>query len=88
MPTKYGEFRMIGYENTLNSEHHVSLVKNYVSTEAPFLIRVHSKCLTGEVFGSLRCDCSEQFAEAMKKIEEEGRGILLYMRQKVSVWTS
>ena len=82
MPTKYGEFRMIGYENILNSEHHVALVKGDVSTGEPVLIRVHSECLTGEVFGSLRCDCGDQFAEAMRKIEKEGRGILLYMRQE------
>jgi 3,4-dihydroxy 2-butanone 4-phosphate synthase / GTP cyclohydrolase II len=82
MPTKYGEFKMIGYENTLNSEHHVALVKGDISGDEPVLIRVHSECLTGDAFGSLRCDCGEQFAAAMKKIEEEGRGILLYMRQE------
>jgi 3,4-dihydroxy 2-butanone 4-phosphate synthase/GTP cyclohydrolase II len=82
MPTKYGEFRMVGYENTLNGEHHVALVKGGVSDGDPVLIRVHSECLTGDAFGSLRCDCGEQFAAAMKKINEEGRGILLYMRQE------
>ncbi|MBC8061914.1 MAG: bifunctional 3,4-dihydroxy-2-butanone-4-phosphate synthase/GTP cyclohydrolase II [Clostridiaceae bacterium] len=82
MPTKYGEFRMVGYENILNSEHHVALVKGDVSSGEPVLIRVHSECLTGDAFGSLRCDCGEQFAEAMKRIEEEGRGVLLYMRQE------
>ncbi len=82
MPTKYGEFRMVGYVNTLNGEHHVALVKGDISDGEPVLIRVHSECLTGDAFGSLRCDCGEQFAEAMKKIEEEGRGILLYMRQE------
>lgn len=82
MPTKYGEFRMIGYENILNGEHHVALVKGDVSDGEPVLVRVHSECLTGDAFGSLRCDCGEQYAAAMKKIEEEGRGILLYMRQE------
>ncbi|GFP74075.1 bifunctional 3,4-dihydroxy-2-butanone-4-phosphate synthase/GTP cyclohydrolase II [Clostridium fungisolvens] len=82
LPTKYGEFKMIGYENTLNSEHHVALVKGDISDEEPVLIRVHSECLTGDAFGSLRCDCGEQFAAAMKEIEKEGRGILLYMRQE------
>jgi 3,4-dihydroxy 2-butanone 4-phosphate synthase / GTP cyclohydrolase II len=82
MPTKYGEFKMVGYQNTLNGEHHVALVKGDVSDGEPVLIRVHSECLTGDAFGSLRCDCGEQFAAAMKKIEEEGRGILLYMRQE------
>lgn len=82
MPTKYGDFEIVGYENTLNGEHHVALVKGDVSNGEPVLIRVHSECLTGDAFGSLRCDCGEQFAAAMNKIEEEGRGILLYMRQE------
>ncbi|GFZ33614.1 riboflavin biosynthesis protein RibBA [Clostridium zeae] len=82
MPTKYGEFKMVGYENTLNGEHHVALVKGDISGEEPVLIRVHSECLTGDAFGSLRCDCGEQFAVAMKEIEKEGRGVLLYMRQE------
>ena len=82
MPTKYGDFRMVGYENKLNGEHHVALVKGDVTDGEPVLVRVHSECLTGDAFGSLRCDCGEQFAAAMKKIEEEGRGILLYMRQE------
>ncbi|MBK1810386.1 bifunctional 3,4-dihydroxy-2-butanone-4-phosphate synthase/GTP cyclohydrolase II [Clostridium sp. YIM B02505] len=82
LPTKYGEFKMVGYENTLNGEHHVALVKGDISGEEPVLIRVHSECLTGDAFGSLRCDCGEQFAVAMKEIEKEARGILLYMRQE------
>ncbi|MBU5426842.1 bifunctional 3,4-dihydroxy-2-butanone-4-phosphate synthase/GTP cyclohydrolase II [Tissierella pigra] len=82
LPTKYGEFKMIGYANILNGEHHVALVKGEISDGESVLIRVHSECLTGDAFGSLRCDCGEQFAAAMQKIEEEGRGILLYMRQE------
>ncbi|TDT61350.1 bifunctional 3,4-dihydroxy-2-butanone-4-phosphate synthase/GTP cyclohydrolase II [Fonticella tunisiensis] len=82
MPTKYGEFRIIGYENILNGEHHVALVKGDVSDGKPVLVRVHSECLTGDAFGSLRCDCGEQYAAAMKKINDEGRGVLLYMRQE------
>lgn len=82
LPTKYGEFKMIGYENTLNGEHHVALVKGNVSDGEPVLVRVHSECLTGDAFGSLRCDCGEQLASAMRKIDQEGRGILLYMRQE------
>ncbi|MDP4091637.1 MAG: bifunctional 3,4-dihydroxy-2-butanone-4-phosphate synthase/GTP cyclohydrolase II [Bacillota bacterium] len=82
MPTKYGDFKMIGYENMLNGEHHVALVKGDVSDGEPVLTRVHSECLTGDAFGSLRCDCGEQFASAMKEIEKEGRGVLLYMRQE------
>ena len=82
LPTKYGEFRMIGYTNKLNGEHHVALVKGDVSDGEPVLVRVHSECLTGDAFGSLRCDCGEQYAEAVKRIEAEGRGVLLYMRQE------
>lgn len=82
MPTKYGEFKVVGYENTLNGEHHVALVKGEVSGEEPVLVRVHSECLTGDAFGSLRCDCGEQFAAAMERINEAGRGVLLYMRQE------
>jgi len=82
MPTKYGEFKIVGYVNKLNGEHHVALVKGDVFDEKPVLVRVHSECLTGDAFGSLRCDCGDQFAAAMKNIEQEGRGILLYMRQE------
>ena len=73
---------MLGYVNTLNEEHHVALVKGEVEDGEPVLVRVHSECLTGDAFGSLRCDCGEQLAEAMKSIEAEGRGVLLYMRQE------
>lgn len=82
MPTKYGDFKIVGYINKLNNEHHVALVKGDVGNGEPVLVRVHSECLTGDAFGSLRCDCGEQFAAAMRKINEEGRGILLYMRQE------
>ncbi len=82
MPTKYGEFRVVAYESTINGEHHVALVKGDVTTDEPVMVRVHSECLTGDAFGSLRCDCGEQFAEAARMIEEEGRGVLLYMRQE------
>lgn len=82
MPTKHGYFNIIGYENSLNGEHHVALVKGDVSDGEPVLVRVHSECLTGDAFGSLRCDCGEQFAAAAHHIEEEGRGVLLYMRQE------
>lgn len=82
MPTKHGEFTIVGYENILTKEHHVALVKGDVSNGEPVLIRVHSECLTGDAFGSLRCDCGQQFEAAMKAIEKEGRGILLYMRQE------
>lgn len=82
MPTKYGEFRAYGYINKLNGEHHVALVKGDIGDGKGLLVRVHSECLTGDAFGSCRCDCGEQFAAAMRQIEKEGRGILLYMRQE------
>lgn len=82
MPTKYGEFTTYGFVNTLNGEHHVALVKGDIGDGKDVLCRVHSECLTGDAFGSLRCDCGEQFASAMTQIEKEGRGILLYMRQE------
>ena len=82
MPTKYGEFRAYGYLNLLNGEHHVALVKGDIGDGKDVLCRVHSVCLTGDAFGSLRCDCGQQFAAAMTQIEKEGRGILLYMRQE------
>ena len=82
LPTKYGEFRAYGYQNTLNGEHHIALVKGDIGDGKDVLCRVHSECLTGDCFGSLRCDCGEQLAAAMQQIEKEGRGILLYMRQE------
>ncbi len=82
MPTKYGEFMAYGFVNQLNGEHHVALVKGDIGDGADVLCRVHSECLTGDTFGSLRCDCGQQFAAAMTQIEKEGRGILLYMRQE------
>ena len=82
MPTKYGSFQMIGFVNKLNGEHHVALVKGDVTTDEPVLVRVHSECLTGDSFGSMRCDCGQQLQAAMKRIEKEGRGVLLYMRQE------
>lgn len=82
MPTKYGNFMAYGYVNRLNGEHHVALVKGEIGNGENLLCRVHSECLTGDTFGSLRCDCGQQFAAAMTQIEKEGRGILLYMRQE------
>lgn len=82
MPTEHGNFTVIGYENNLSGEHHLALVKGDVSNGEPVLVRVHSECLTGDAFGSLRCDCGEQCAAAMKQIEKEGRGVLVYMRQE------
>ncbi len=82
MPTKYGDFKAYCYVNKLNGEHHVALVKGEIGDGENILCRVHSECLTGDAFGSLRCDCGQQLAAAMTQIEQEGRGILLYMRQE------
>lgn len=82
MPTKYGDFVAYGYRNRLNGEHHVALVKGEIGDGEQVLCRVHSECLTGDVFGSARCDCGQQLEAAMKQIAQEGRGILLYMRQE------
>ncbi len=82
MPTKYGNFKAYCYVNKLNGEHHVALVKGDIGTGENLLCRVHSECLTGDAFGSMRCDCGQQLAAALSQIEQEGRGILLYMRQE------
>ena len=82
MPLIHGEFRAIGYINRLNGEHHVAIVKGDITDGEPVLCRVHSECLTGDCFGSLRCDCGQQFDAAMAQIEKEGRGVMLYMRQE------
>ncbi|NOX88333.1 MAG: bifunctional 3,4-dihydroxy-2-butanone-4-phosphate synthase/GTP cyclohydrolase II [Calditrichaeota bacterium] len=83
LPTRYGTFKLYLYENTLSpDEHHVALVKGSIADGKPALVRVHSECLTGDVFGSKRCDCGDQLAAALQMIEKEGRGVLLYMRQE------
>lgn len=82
MPTKYGDFKAYAYVNKLNGEHHVALVKGDLGDGENVLCRVHSECLTGDAFGSLRCDCGDQFAAAMRAVEREGRGVVLYMRQE------
>ncbi|MCI9086212.1 MAG: bifunctional 3,4-dihydroxy-2-butanone-4-phosphate synthase/GTP cyclohydrolase II [Clostridia bacterium] len=82
LPTKYGNFNIYGYKNIINGNHHVALVMGDVSDGEPVLCRVHSECLTGDVFGSCRCDCGEQLAKALTNINNEGRGILLYLRQE------
>ncbi len=82
LPTRYGEFVAVAYESRLDKECHLALVKGDVTTGEPVLVRVHSECLTGDVFGSARCDCGDQLATAMARIEQEGRGVLLYMRQE------
>lgn len=82
MPTKYGDFKMYGFINKLNGEHHVALVMGDILPGDEVLTRVHSECLTGDVLGSKRCDCGEQYDAAMKAIAKEGKGILLYLRQE------
>ena len=82
MPTRYGDFLAYGYVNKLNGQHHVALVKGDIGGGENVLCRVHSECLTGDTFGSLRCDCGQQLAAALAQIEAEGRGVLLYMRQE------
>ena len=82
LPTAYGDFTIHGFVNDITGEEHVALVKGDVTTDEPVLCRVHSECLTGDAFGSLRCDCGEQLEVALRRIEEKGRGILLYLRQE------
>jgi 3,4-dihydroxy 2-butanone 4-phosphate synthase/GTP cyclohydrolase II len=82
MPTKYGEFKICGFVNKINGEHHIALVKGEINGNEPVLVRVHSECLTGDALGSRRCDCGEQYDEAMKAISKEECGILVYMRQE------
>jgi 3,4-dihydroxy 2-butanone 4-phosphate synthase/GTP cyclohydrolase II len=82
LPTVNGDFQAYGFVDKINGDHHVALVKGDLSGQEPVLVRIHSECLTGDVFGSKRCDCGEQLHEAMRRIEKEGRGVLLYLRQE------
>ncbi|MEN0643365.1 bifunctional 3,4-dihydroxy-2-butanone-4-phosphate synthase/GTP cyclohydrolase II [Alkalicoccobacillus gibsonii] len=82
LPTEYGEFKIVGFSDTLEGKESVALVKGDIKSDEPVLVRVHSECLTGDVFGSHRCDCGPQLHAALKQIEEKGRGVLLYLRQE------
>ncbi len=82
LPTRYGDFELHLYQGIIDKKEHIALVKGEISPEVPVLVRVHSECLTGDVFGSARCDCGEQLHHAMRKVEKEGNGIVLYMRQE------
>ncbi len=82
LPTKYGEFKLIAYKSNVDPDEHIALIMGNINDDRPVLVRVHSECLTGDVFGSLRCDCGEQMELAMKKIAEEGSGVFVYMRQE------
>jgi len=82
LPTKYGEFTAVAYRSTVDAAEHIALVKGDISTDEPVLVRVHSECLTGDVFGSLRCDCGAQIEMALQGIAKQDRGVFLYMRQE------
>ena len=82
LPTAFGEFNAVGYRSLVDDKHHVAMVKGDVAGEEDVLVRVHSECLTGDVFHSLRCDCGEQLESALAMIEREGRGVLLYLAQE------
>ncbi|MGD6774906.1 bifunctional 3,4-dihydroxy-2-butanone-4-phosphate synthase/GTP cyclohydrolase II [Sutcliffiella horikoshii] len=82
LPTEFGDFRAVGYSNVVDGKEHIALVKGDIDPESPTLVRVHSECLTGDVFGSNRCDCGPQLHAALAQIEKEGNGVLLYMRQE------
>ncbi len=82
MPTKYGHFKLIAYKQAISEETHLALVKGTWTKDEPVLVRVHSSCETGDILGSLRCDCGDQLANAMKMIEKEGKGVVLYMKQE------
>jgi 3,4-dihydroxy 2-butanone 4-phosphate synthase/GTP cyclohydrolase II len=82
LPTSYGEFKVVVYESDIAPQHHVALVKGDISPEDDVLVRVHSECLTSDVFGSIRCDCGPQIHQAMNQIEKQGKGVILYMRQE------
>ena len=82
LPTKFGDFNVVGYRSLVDEKHHVAMVKGEVDGERDVLVRVHSECLTGDVFHSLRCDCGEQLEDALLRIHDEGRGVLLYLAQE------
>jgi len=82
MPTAHGHFHMIAYEEILTGDTHLAMVKGEWTPDEPILVRVHSQCVTGDIFGSMRCDCGDQLAAAMQKVEAEGRGVVLYMKQE------
>ncbi|MDR0743293.1 MAG: bifunctional 3,4-dihydroxy-2-butanone-4-phosphate synthase/GTP cyclohydrolase II, partial [Tannerella sp.] len=82
MPTKYGDFHLIPFKQKSNGLEHIALIKGEISSDEPLLVRVHSSCMTGDIFGSYRCDCGEQLHKAMRIIEEEGKGVVLYLHQE------
>jgi len=82
LPTEFGMFELVGFDNDIDNKEHVALVKGDISPDEPVLVRVHSECLTGDMFHSMRCDCGDQLHRAMEMIEEEGKGVIVYMRQE------
>ncbi|MEI7485130.1 MAG: bifunctional 3,4-dihydroxy-2-butanone-4-phosphate synthase/GTP cyclohydrolase II, partial [Ignavibacteriota bacterium] len=82
LPSKFGSFNIIIYKSNVDEKEHIALVKGNVKTKKPVLVRVHSECMTGDIFGSMRCDCREQLTKSMEMIEKEGNGVVLYMRQE------
>jgi 3,4-dihydroxy 2-butanone 4-phosphate synthase/GTP cyclohydrolase II len=82
LPTSYGDFKVAGYKNSFDNKEHIAIFKGDLTSEEPILVRLHSECLTGDVLGSHRCDCGPQLELALQKIEQEGRGIILYLRQE------
>jgi 3,4-dihydroxy 2-butanone 4-phosphate synthase/GTP cyclohydrolase II len=82
MPTKYGDFKLIAYKQLSSNEEHFALVKGEWQKDEPVMVRVHSSCITGDILGSLRCDCGDQLHNAMKMVEKEGKGVILYMMQE------
>jgi 3,4-dihydroxy 2-butanone 4-phosphate synthase / GTP cyclohydrolase II len=82
MPTRFGEFNLVAFSETLTSDVHLALVKGEWTEDDPILVRVHSQCVTGDIFGSMRCDCGDQLAHALSQVEREGKGVVLYMKQE------
>jgi 3,4-dihydroxy 2-butanone 4-phosphate synthase/GTP cyclohydrolase II len=82
LPTEFGTFELVGFDNDIDNKEHVALVKGDISPDEPVLVRVHSECLTGDMFHSMRCDCGDQLHRAMEMIEDEGKGVIVYMRQE------
>ena len=82
LPTQYGDFTAVGYTSLIDGKHHMALVRGEVDGKDDVLVRVHSECLTGDVFGSLRCDCGDQLHAALRMISDEGQGVLLYIAQE------
>jgi 3,4-dihydroxy 2-butanone 4-phosphate synthase/GTP cyclohydrolase II len=82
LPTQYGHFRLIPFRQKSNGLEHIALIKGRFEPDEPILVRVHSSCATGDIFGSMRCECGEQLHKAMQRIEQEGKGVIVYLNQE------